>query len=348
MAKPGKQSVKSRQLWIAGFLCLFLLTPILSQGQEEKVKVGLLMINADAGIFLAQERGYFQEQGIAAEPVYFRSSSGPQMVALTTGELDVGSGSISPAVFNAVSGGVGLRVVATKSVISPRGAGRYLIRSALVDPGKQPAIRDIRGKVIGINTMTGTSRLYLNRFLTKYGLTENDVAIRVMDFKDMVGAFTQGAVDLAFMIQPFLSVVEEKKIGVPLADLSELYPGHMSNNLFFSEVFMRRRPKVAEKFILAFLKGQRNFYEAVVRKRESIDRVVDAVAKYTRVTDRKSLEKALSMTELDPNGEVKLQMIRDDQEWYYQMGLIKTKVDVDRMVDLRFLQSSVETLGWHR
>jgi len=79
-----------------------------------------------------------------------------------------------------------------------------------------------------------------------------------------------------------------------------------------------------------------------------MDRVLDAVAKYTRVSDRKSLERALGLTELDPNAEVKLNMIRDDQEWYFQMGLIKTKVEVQKMADLRFLQSALQALGPYR
>jgi NitT/TauT family transport system substrate-binding protein len=328
----------------AAFAMLFSL-PVISQGQEDKVKVGLLMINADAGLFLAKEQGYFQEQGIAADLVYFQSSSGPQMVALTTGELDAGSGSISPAIFNSAAGGAGLRIVGTKSLIGPRGSGTYLIRSALTDPARPVTGQDLKGKIVAINSITGTSRLYLNRLLKKSGLTESDVTIRVMAFKDMVGAFTQGTVDVVFLIQPFLSVVEEKNIGRPVADLSELYPGHMTNNLFFSDSLIRNRPKVAERFMVAFLKGQRYFYDVVVKKKEPMDRVIGAVAKYTRVADRKSLERALSITELDPNGEVKLPMVRDDQDWYHQMGLIKTKVDVEKIVDLKLLQSALQVLG---
>jgi hypothetical protein len=40
--------------------------------------------------------------------------------------------------------------------------------------------------------------------------------------------------------------------------------------------------------------------------------------------------------------------IQDDQDWYFQRGFIRTKVDVNRMVDLRFLQSSVGVLGPYR
>ena len=73
-------------------LAVSLISQPFSSAQEEKVKLGLLMINADAGIFLAIERGYFREQGVSVEPIYFSSSAGPQMAALTTGELDAGSG----------------------------------------------------------------------------------------------------------------------------------------------------------------------------------------------------------------------------------------------------------------
>ena len=64
------------------------------------------MINADAGVFVALEKGFFRDQGLNVEVTYFSSSGGPQMAALTTGELDAGSGSISPGIYNSVAGGV--------------------------------------------------------------------------------------------------------------------------------------------------------------------------------------------------------------------------------------------------
>jgi len=44
------------------------------------------MINADAGVFVALEKGFFRDQGLNVEVTYFSSSGGPQMAALTTGE----------------------------------------------------------------------------------------------------------------------------------------------------------------------------------------------------------------------------------------------------------------------
>jgi len=335
--------------YVAGALVgLCLLASSVAWAQGEKIKVGLLMINADAGVFLALEKGYFREQGLTVELTYFSSSGGPQMAALTTGELDAGSGSISPGIYNSVAGGVNMRVVASKSRVGPRGSGRYMVRRGLLEPGKPFAIKDIKGKVIALNSVGGLSRLYMDGLLKKGGLKETDVVVRVLPFNDMVGALAQGAVDVAFLVQPFISVAEEKGIGAGIADLWDLFPGHMTNNLFYSDHFIRNRTVLAEKFMVGFLKGQRYFYDAVVKKKESLDSVVDLVAKFSRTADRKLLRLGLNGTELTPNGEMDLKEIQDDQDWYFQKGLIKTKVDVNKMVDLRFLQSAVQTLGIYR
>ena len=338
----------TRRIFARCLLCVVLLAHALASAQEDKVKVGLLMINADAGVFLALEKGYFREQGLAVELNYFASSGGLQMAALTTGELDVGSGSISPGIYNAVAGGVNMRVVASKSRVGPQGSGKYMVRRSLLDAGKPLSIKDIKGRVVALNSVGGSSRLYLDGLLKKGGLKETDIVVRVMPFNDMVGALSQGTVDVAFLVQPFITIVEEKGIGVGIADLWELFPGHMTNNLFYSDTLMRNRPMVAEKFMVGFLKGQRYFYDAVVKKKESLDSIVDIVAKYSRAGDKKLLRIGLNGTELTPNGEMDLKEIQDDQEWYFQKGLIRTKIDVNKMVNLRFVQSALQTLGSYR
>jgi len=323
-----------RSLLVGAGFCLFILAPVLATAQSEKVKVGLLMINADAGIFVAQDKGFFRDQGLTVELTYFSSSGGAQMAALTTGELDAGSGSISPGIYNSVAGGVNMRVVATKSRVGPRGSGRYLVRRSLVEPGKTFALKDLKGKVIALNSVGGTSRRYLDGLLRKAGLKETDVIVRVMPFNDMVGALSQGTIDAGFFVRA--------------ADLWDLFPGHSTNSLFYSDAFMRNRPAVAEKFMAGFLKGQRYFTDAVVKQKESVDAVVDIVAKYSRTSDRKILRLGVNGTDLAPNGEVDLKELHDDQEWFFQRKLVKTKVDVNKLVELRFLQSAVQSLGSYR
>jgi NitT/TauT family transport system substrate-binding protein len=288
MATVRRRLIRAVFAAMAQIVSLCVLSASPSSAQEEKVSIGLLMINADAGVFLAIERGYFKEQGILVEPIYFSSSGGPQMAALSTGELDAGSGSISPGIYNAIAGGVGLKVVAAKSRVGPKGSGRFIARSTLAQPGKPISIKDVKGRVVAINSAGGLSRIYLDGFLKRGGLKERDVTMRVMPFGDMPAALSQGAIDVAFMVQPFGSQVEESGMGIALADLAELFPGHMTNNLFYSDSFIRSRSKTAEKLMAGFLKGQRAFFDAIVKKKGSLDEIVDIVAKYLRVKDKKT------------------------------------------------------------
>lgn len=272
---------------VASLLFLLCLGASVAWAQEEKVKVALLMINADAGVFIALERGLFKEQGLAVEPIYFSSSGGPQMLTLTNGDLDAGSGSVSPGIYNAVAGGVGLKVVATKSRVGPKGSGKFIVRSSLIEAGKPFGIRDVKGRVVALNSAVGTSRMYLDGFLKRGGLSEADVTTLVMPFGDMANALANRLIDAAFMVQPFATHVEEKGIGAAVIDLADVFLGHMTNNLFYADSFIRSRPRVAERFMTALLKGQRLFNDAQVRQTAALDDVVDMVVKHLRIKDKK-------------------------------------------------------------
>jgi NitT/TauT family transport system substrate-binding protein len=65
---------------------------------QHKVSIGIVSSLTDLTFYIAEQKGYFAEEGITPEFVKFKS--GTQMVApLATGELNVASGSISAALF---------------------------------------------------------------------------------------------------------------------------------------------------------------------------------------------------------------------------------------------------------
>ena len=101
-----------KRLVVAGLAAILSTTFSLSVSAEEVVKVGVNGVVSDAAFFIAQEKGYFAQQGIKVEFVHF--DSGPQMVA----PLGTGQSMLPPAhprrAFNAVARGIGLKVVADK------------------------------------------------------------------------------------------------------------------------------------------------------------------------------------------------------------------------------------------
>jgi hypothetical protein len=48
---------------------------------------------------------------------------------------------------------------------------------------------------------------------------------------------------------------------------------------------------------------------------------------------------------MDPNAEISLDGLRDQQDWYARQGVVTQKTDVEKMVDRRFLDYALEKLG---
>ena len=103
-------------------------------GQSARaLKVGAIGAVSDAGIFIAQEKGYFKDEGLDVEIVGFRAA--PQILpAIATGEVQVSGSAVTPALFNAFARGITMKLVADKGQVA-RGFGfaAIVIRSDLAD-----------------------------------------------------------------------------------------------------------------------------------------------------------------------------------------------------------------------
>ena len=121
-------------------------------GAAPPIHVGYLGTSGDAGIFIALDKGYFAEQGLTVSPERFGVGA-DQMALLGAGRLDVASGAPSPTLFNAVSRGLPISVVADKgSLRKGFGFNVLVVRKALIDSGQFKGLSDLRGRVIAAPT----------------------------------------------------------------------------------------------------------------------------------------------------------------------------------------------------
>ncbi len=73
----------------------------------DTVRVGIIGTISDAGLLIADRKGYFNQEGINA--VFTAFDSAARMVApLGAGQLDVGAGSASAGLYNAVARGIAI------------------------------------------------------------------------------------------------------------------------------------------------------------------------------------------------------------------------------------------------
>src|SRR3954468_22784462 len=82
------------------------------------VRMGVVASVSDSGIFIAQEKGYFQEQGLEIESIPFDSAAG-MTAPLSTDQLDVGAGSPGAGLYNALVRDLDLKIVADKGSNRP-------------------------------------------------------------------------------------------------------------------------------------------------------------------------------------------------------------------------------------
>ena len=72
-------------------------------GAADTVKLGDLPSISNAGIYIALEKGYFQERGVIVETERF-ASAGKLIAPLASGQLDVSVGSPTADLFNSIAG----------------------------------------------------------------------------------------------------------------------------------------------------------------------------------------------------------------------------------------------------
>src|SRR5438270_4366207 len=80
---------------------------------QTTVRVGITNVSTDVGFFIADKKGYFRDEGLNV--VFTEFNSAAKMIApLGTGQLDVGGGTVSAGLYNAVARKIDIKVVADK------------------------------------------------------------------------------------------------------------------------------------------------------------------------------------------------------------------------------------------
>lgn len=313
-----------------------------------KLQLGMIGGVSDAAFFIAIDKGYFREQGI--EIAASRLGSAAHMVApLGTGHLHVGGGAPSAGLLNAIAREVPLRIVADKGNMAPgHGYEAIVVRRELWQRGALKSPADLRGRRIAIAARSISPEVILDTFLRRGGLTVNDVDVVTLAHADMAAALANGSIDVALPIEPFVTHIAEKGIGVIWKRDDEILPGHQVAVVLYSPKFVEDKAELAHKFMLAYLKGARDYNDAFVKKDAGKRReVVQILTRDTSIKDPALYDKMV-MPGIDPNGRVNLESLAHQQEWFLAKGSQKARVDLSRVVDTQFADSAVRVLGVYR
>ncbi|WP_170008083.1 ABC transporter substrate-binding protein [Bacillus fonticola] len=164
------------------------------EGTGEKVRIGYINVMDDAPAMVAEDAGYYEEEGLDAELVLF--DSGTDLIkAIVNGDLDAGVLGATNAVSWAAQG-ADLKIV---------GGAQMGYHSILVneDSGIQ-SIEDLKGKRLATQKQGSTADIVLNGVtLTDAGLTRDDIEMTYVSPAVAVQSLQAGRVDAAFLFEPY-------------------------------------------------------------------------------------------------------------------------------------------------
>src|ERR1700716_3587923 len=135
------------RLMFAGLLALAMTAPARAD-DALKAKVGVLRLSSSAPVFIAQDKGYFRDAGVAVELKFFDAAQ-PIAVATTSGDVDFGITAFTAGLYNLAGKGT-LKVIGGMSRAQ---AGYPLIvffaRNNAYAPGPKPQ-KHLAGKRIAV------------------------------------------------------------------------------------------------------------------------------------------------------------------------------------------------------
>ena len=345
--RSGKVGIKSL---VMGFIQLFVITvfiglPPFSAVAGEPlttVSVGTVGGLTDAGIFIGQERGYFKEQGINLDYKIFGSSS-DFMPLLGAGQLDVAGIVIAAGLFNSIANDIKLRIVGDKqSILKGFCSTVGVVRKDLVDSGKYKTPTDLKGLRFAVSALpSGTWYTYVE-WARARGVKESEVKWLELGFPQMAPAYRSKSIDAGSLFEPFLTQCLDQGLVTVIGESYEVTPNATIVPIVYSEVFATQKKELAKKFMVAYMKGVRDYNDAY-RKDKNRAAITKLLA--TAVKIDPALVERMRKGGLDPDQKVDKKWIIEIQDFLFNHKYVQKKVDIDKIVDPSFAQYAIDQLG---
>ena len=306
------------------------------------LKVGAIGAVSDAGIFIAQEKGYFRDEGLDVEIVGFKAA--PQILpAIATGEVQVSGSAVTPALFNAFARGITMKLVADKGQVAQGfGFAAIVIRSDLANTVRD--FKDLKGRKFAVMGKGVSSTTQLGKALERGGIEPNEVELIELGLPEMVAALGNKAIDGATLLEPFITFATARNVGFRWKGMEDFLPFTGQNGvIIYSQQFTQEQPEAAKRWMAAYLQGTRAYLDAVTKGADR-DGINAILAKHTAVKDLALLAK-IAPTGFDPNGRMEIKSLEADQDWFLKLGLQQSRADLGKVMDYQYVDHAVARLG---
>jgi NitT/TauT family transport system substrate-binding protein len=297
------------------------------------LKVAILPFLSYGPLFIAAEEGFFAEERLRVEFVKI-SRSAQAVPLLIEGQLDVLTGTLTPALLNAIARGAQIRLVADKGYLDPAGCdyNALVARRALVEAGELNGPAALRGRriVMEPNEFRG---YFVETLLRQSGLTLKD--IRVLDIPDaaMMDAFARGSIDIAATAEPWVTRLLQTGKVVVWKPAQQVVPGFQVGAILYGPALLGRNKEAGRRFMRAYLKAVQQY------NRGKTDRNQEILARHTGL-DRAVLRDAC-WPSFHADGRIDVETVHGYQTWALSRGLLERRLTEQQFWDPQFVEDAL-------
>jgi NitT/TauT family transport system substrate-binding protein len=320
-------------------------------GPRKAIKIGSLVTIGLAPILVAQQRGYFDQEGLAVEVVNF--SNGSEVVpALAQGQIDAAA-SISPSagLVNAVSRGLGVRMVASNGTIEPhRNIANIIVRKDLAPASGYLDLATLKPPIRAAATVDGIlPHAVLLLEAERAGFRLSDVSMTFLALPDINAALKGGQLDIAASGEPLITLAEQQGIAVRWKEMATDFPDMPYSNVLYGPTLLSQDRDAGVRLMRAYLRGVRDYEDAFARGKDR-DAIVGILAGPLQTPPAlfDAVQQGGGLAYIDPDGRVPTEPLRPIIDLWVRTQLVQAGFDPTQLVDPAFATDAVATLGAYR
>ncbi|HSK30580.1 MAG TPA: ABC transporter substrate-binding protein [Candidatus Limnocylindria bacterium] len=243
--------LRTAAIYFGGLLSLCFSSAAPAQQNLERIAITYPSRSiASVDLYIAQDRGFFRQEGLQAEVVQVRGNIG--VTALLSGDAH--------AINN-----VGTLIRAMeRSDLPAKVVSQSLKKNLfwLVTRQEIKSIAELKGKVFGTTTLGGSQHLAAVRFLQRAGLDpDKDITVVIGgDVPAQLQSLVSGVIQLAALSPPTVILARDKfKLRIHGSTLEDV--PNLQNGLGVSERLLRERRDLVKRILRARSRAHRYFWE---------------------------------------------------------------------------------------
>jgi NitT/TauT family transport system substrate-binding protein len=332
--------------WLPLCLCVFVVNLFFPAAAHaaDPVRLGLLHTLSPAPFYIAQERGYFRDEGIDLTFRFFEAAQ-PIAAAAVSGDIDVGVTALTGGFFNLAEKGT-LKVIGG-GLHEQRGyQGSAILVSKQAYAAGLTSLDKLAGHSFAITQYGSSFHYMLGRIAEAEHFEGSSVTLRpVQQIANMVAAVSSNQVDatiaIASMAKPLAASGQAHIIGWA----GDIVP-YQITAVFTTTQMTTQHADVLQRFARAYQKGVADYRAAFLRLdaqgKPIVDATTDAVipllTKYVFTGDPNARDKIINgVGYYDEGGALDATDVIAQLKWFKAQDLVKGDADPQSVLDTRFL-----------